>query len=250
MQATTVPPMLLDMLRLRCIAAAALVAASPLACRRASLPDETGEPTEPSAVASRETAPPARRHEVAAASIAPLPQASPSAAAPRIRDEAKAPAVAAASGAATANTAASANASAAAAVTSDAPEPPRPAAPFAPVVRGTVVSTDHYSAYLQTTGRYVTGSAGALLAVVVAKGEYECNEEYPTRFTAAHASGVGVGDKVVRGSLAGRRGALSIPIQIIRTGPASVGGELRFSVCSPERCLLEKQSLELSFDVE
>ena len=112
------------------------------------------------------------------------------------------------------------------------------------------MSTDQYSAYLETTGRYVTGTVGAVLAVVVAQGEYHCNEEYPAQFTPVRTSGVVVSDAAVRGTLAGKRGSLTVPLRVTSSKTASLGGELRFSVCSSERCLLEKQFLELSFEVK
>jgi hypothetical protein len=130
------------------------------------------------------------------------------------------------------------------------PHAAQPAAKPAPVVRGPAVTTSQYSTYLQTTGRYAAGEAGSIVAVVVAKGDYKCNDKYPTRFTAVRAEGVAVSPTVVKGSLTGKTGSLTIPVRVTKAGPASVRGELKFSVCSEERCLLEKQELALDFEVK
>jgi hypothetical protein len=221
------------------LAGLALLVALSTACRRSSEPRPSPVAPEPDRVASSS---PVALQQSAAPSPERAPVAAPSAAsAPRLerdgrpegtRDEAK-PSLQEVKG----------------------PTPARPeatpaAAPVAKIIRGPAVGGEQYSAYLQTTGRYVPGEMASLVAIVAAKGDYKCNDKYPTRFTVSAASGLTATEPVVTGSLAGKTGSIAIPVRITSRGSASLAGELRFSVCSAERCLLEKQDLRLDFEVD
>jgi hypothetical protein len=46
------------------------------------------------------------------------------------------------------------------------------------------------------------------------------------------------------------RSVLSIPVQAQAAGKATVSGTLSFSVCTDERCLVEKRELALNLEVK
>jgi hypothetical protein len=117
--------------------------------------------------------------------------------------------------------------------------------------QGAVVSEDAFSAWLQTASPAKAGGPVQLEAVLVAKPPYHCNPEYPHKFKLNPApAGLAYPEETVRGmKVTPERSVLAIPVNAQSAGKPTVSGTLSFSVCTEERCMVEKRDLSVALDV-
>lgn len=117
---------------------------------------------------------------------------------------------------------------------------------------GAVVNDDAFSTWLQAASPAPLGTPTHVEAVLVAKAPYHCNEEYPHKFKLnAPPPGVTYPEETVRGmQVTPERGVLRIPLQAATPGLVKISGTLSFSVCTDERCLVEKRDLTLDLQVK
>jgi hypothetical protein len=117
--------------------------------------------------------------------------------------------------------------------------------------QGAVVSEDAFSVWLQTASPAKAGAPVQLEAVLVAKPPYHCNPEYPHKFKLNPApAGLAYPEDTVRGmKVTPERSVLAIPVNAQSAGKPTVSGTLSFSVCTEERCMVEKRDLSVSLDV-
>jgi hypothetical protein len=120
------------------------------------------------------------------------------------------------------------------------------------VVKGAVVTEEPFSAWLQAVSPISAGAPATIEAVLVAKPPYHCNAEYPHKFKLGPApAGLRYPEATVKGmQVTAERSVLAIPVQAQSPGPTTVSGTLSFSVCTEERCLVEKRDLALNLDVK
>lgn len=125
------------------------------------------------------------------------------------------------------------------------------AAPAAGEKQGTVVSEEAFSAWLQTASPAKAGGPVQLEAVLVAKPPYHCNPEYPHKFKLNPApAGLAYPEETVRGmKVTPERSTLAIPVNAQSAGKPTISGTLSFSVCTEERCMVEKRDLSVALDV-
>jgi hypothetical protein len=135
------------------------------------------------------------------------------------------------------------------AATSAAPEAPPP-----PPVESPKQTAQFFSVWLQTSGRYTAGQQGQVEAVVVPKGEFHCNNDYPYKFvTSAGSSGVTYPKATVRSdglSVSPTRAVMRVPFVPANAGDAKVGGTFHFSVCSDSQCVVEKRDVFVTVKVQ
>jgi len=114
-----------------------------------------------------------------------------------------------------------------------------------------VVSEEAYSTWLQATSPVKAGAPVQLEAVLVAKPPYHCNPEYPHKLKLnAPPAGLAYPEETVRGmKVTPERSVLAFPVQAQSAGKPTVSGTLSFSVCTAERCMVEKRDLSLALDV-
>lgn len=124
-------------------------------------------------------------------------------------------------------------------------------APAGKTVQGAVVNEEPFSTWLQVTSPAKAGAPLQLEAVLVAKPPYHCNEEYPHKFKLnAAPAGLSYPEETVRGmKVTPERSVLTIPVNAQSAGKPTVAGTLSFSVCTEERCLVEKRELSVALDV-
>lgn len=82
-----------------------------------------------------------------------------------------------------------------------------------------------------------------------AKNGFKVNDEYPVKFQFAEASGVAPQKEVVRKDDAQvEKSKVVIPAHVVvsKSGKHLIQGKLSFSVCTDDRCLIEKRDLGLS----
>lgn len=126
------------------------------------------------------------------------------------------------------------------------------AAPAAGTTRGPAAGNDTYSTWLETVGSYTAGQPGQVRLVLEAKAPYHCNEEYPYKFTfGAPVGGVSYPTPVVKDTKVAEMSATTtLPIQAAAKGAATVQGTFNFSVCSKDKCLIEKANLSLPIEIK
>lgn len=128
----------------------------------------------------------------------------------------------------------------------DATEPTT--APPTRVVSGPTLSGEGYSVRLQTTSPVKVGEPSALTVVLNAEQPFKCNDKYPYKFTFDPIDGVAFENQVVRGmNVTDKRSTMVVPFSPKGAGEQSVSGTLSFSVCTDDKCLVEKQRLSVTF---
>lgn len=95
---------------------------------------------------------------------------------------------------------------------------------------------------------YQVGKEGQVAIELSAKSPYKVNAEYPFKFIAEPSPGIRfaqelVGKEAVQ--LSSERATMTVAFTPLRSGSTTVSGEFKFSVCTAERCLLEKRGLAL-----
>jgi hypothetical protein len=118
--------------------------------------------------------------------------------------------------------------------------------------KGAVVSEEPFSLWLEAASPVAAGSASSVDVVLVAKAPYHTNAEYPHKFKLGAApAGLTYPEAVVKGmDVKPDRSVLRVPVQAKQPGPATVSGTLSFSVCTEERCLVEKRDLSLALEIK
>lgn len=138
------------------------------------------------------------------------------------------------------------------AASTDKPSTDKPSPDKPEPALGGVVSEEAFSAWLQAPAPASASAPAHVEAILMAKAPYHCNEEYPHKFKLdAPPPGVSYPEETVRGmQVTPERGVLRIPLQASVAGPVKVSGTLSFSVCTEERCLVEKRPLALNLLVK
>lgn len=140
-----------------------------------------------------------------------------------------------------------------------APEPPPtlaaapPPAPE-PLVAPTKVDEQNYSLSMQSSGAYKAGEQGFVEVVLVPKGEFHCNQEYPYKMKlGAPPAGVTYPTPMVRTdgmSLSAERAVMRVPFVPQNAGDTRVEGKFYFSVCTSEQCVIDNRDLAMTVKVE
>lgn len=138
-------------------------------------------------------------------------------------------------------------ATAAAPVHADAePSEAQGAAPAAARATG-----EGFDVNLAPKGSYEVGKPGEAEIVLVAKDPFHVNEKYPYKFKLKESAGLKFPSAVVgkdQVKLEAKRATLVVPFTPEKAGKHTVAGTFLFSVCTDDKCLIERQ--ELSLDIE
>jgi hypothetical protein len=108
-----------------------------------------------------------------------------------------------------------------------------------------------FSLRIEPSGPYAVGKPCLASVHLAAKGAHHVNQEYPHKFKLRSEEGVRYPQPVVgRESMKieAKRADFTVPFTPSRTGKLTISGEFAFSLCTADRCLIEKRSLAL--DVE
>lgn len=120
----------------------------------------------------------------------------------------------------------------------------------AEVRRGPAVKGEGFQAHLQSSGSYQVGKPGVVRVVLNAAEPFHCNDKYPYRFTLEPTAGLEFPADVVRDMQIGtQQSTMDVALVPKTAGAHTVSGELSFSVCTDDKCLIEKQKLSVSIDV-
>ena len=128
-------------------------------------------------------------------------------------------------------------------------------APAAPAAAGPKVDTDTYTIEMKTSGKYKAGQEGLVEVTLVPKNPYHINDKYPIKFKVADpaAEGIKYPKAILKredGTVDLNKGLFKVPFIAAKAGKAKLSGMLYLSVCSDANCIMDKQELEASVDVE
>jgi pyruvate/2-oxoglutarate dehydrogenase complex dihydrolipoamide acyltransferase (E2) component len=106
---------------------------------------------------------------------------------------------------------------------------------------------------LQPKGSYTSGQAGEAEIVLNAKAPFHVNNQYPYKFKVKEAPGLKFANLVVAKDLVKIEPAkATVPVAFTpeSAGKHTVAGQLSFSVCTDDKCMIEKRELALEIDAK
>lgn len=109
-----------------------------------------------------------------------------------------------------------------------------------------------FSLKMEPSGSYAVGKPGLVSIQLIAKGPHHVNQEYPHKLKLRNADGVTFPQMIVSREsmkIAAMRADVSVPFTPNRSGKVTIGGDFAFSLCTADRCLIEKRSLALDVQV-
>lgn len=105
---------------------------------------------------------------------------------------------------------------------------------------------------VRPSGAYSAGTPGSVDIEVSAKGGYHCNDKYPYKFKPADSPGVQFTAPVFTKDalkLEQMRATMKVDFTPESKGKKTIAGTFSFSLCSDERCLVEKRDVSLEIAV-
>jgi invasion protein IalB len=127
---------------------------------------------------------------------------------------------------------------------------------------GSRAEGEAWTVALDASGECRAGRPCSARLRIAAKAGYHVNLDYPTLFRPAGSAGIDfAADRVPIGAALTRLPCadlleqaceVSAPVPFVAraNGPVRVAGTLAFSVCNPERCLIERVPLALALDAK
>lgn len=130
--------------------------------------------------------------------------------------------------------------------TTSAPPAPRPTT----VLVSGVVSGEGYRTSLQMPSPIVVGQSAEAVVNLTPQSPFKSNEKYPYRFSFGEVAGVTTPASAVTGAtVTPEKTTLRFAVTGKSVGRGSIAGTFSFSVCTAEKCLVERAPLVLSFEV-
>jgi hypothetical protein len=143
--------------------------------------------------------------------------------------------------------------------TADKPGPaPTPSAAQASAKRtvktvaGSGASGEGFSVSIQAPSPVRSGEMASAVVVLSAKDPYKCNEKYPYKLVLdAPSGGVSYPQQTVRGmSIGQKQSTMSVPFSPGQAGSVTVAGLFHFSICTADKCLIEKQRVSVTVQAD
>jgi hypothetical protein len=153
----------------------------------------------------------------------------------------------------------------AAEATAAEPVPAAPAAALAPVAADSAAAAEPaapaaskyseagFDLVLQPKGAYTSGQAAEAEIVLSAKAPFHVNDKYPYKFKIKEAPGLKFANLVVAKDLVKLEPArATVPVAFTpeSAGKHTLAGQLSFSVCTEDKCMIEKRELALDIDAK
>lgn len=110
-----------------------------------------------------------------------------------------------------------------------------------------------FSLSLAARGKLSKSQPGELAIVLLAKPPFHVNLEYPHRFKLISKRGLSTATDTIQrdpAKLSETKLEMSVPVTVVEAGPAGLEGEMSFSVCTSEKCLMEKRRLNFEMSGE
>lgn len=91
--------------------------------------------------------------------------------------------------------------------------------------------------------------AGQGELVLVAKAPFKCNQEYPYKFKLTPGSAIPTKTEIAKPDIVVAKDRVVVPVSFEVSGPEpSMVGVFAFSVCTDDKCLIERKTLKLTID--
>jgi pyruvate/2-oxoglutarate dehydrogenase complex dihydrolipoamide acyltransferase (E2) component len=106
---------------------------------------------------------------------------------------------------------------------------------------------------LQPKGTYTSGQAGEADIVLSAKAPFHVNQNYPYKFKLKEMPGLKFANLVVTKDavkLEPARATVPVAFTPETAGKHTLAGQLSFSVCTDDKCMIEKRQLALDIDAK
>ncbi|MEZ4226765.1 MAG: hypothetical protein R3B13_37830 [Polyangiaceae bacterium] len=110
-----------------------------------------------------------------------------------------------------------------------------------------------FSLELKAPGPYSAGSEGQATIALSAKAPFHCNDKYPYKFKLEPSDTLTVPAPVVgKDALALEKTSAELTVKFTPKAPGKhrLAGEFSFSVCSADKCLIEKRKLSAEVSVQ
>lgn len=113
-------------------------------------------------------------------------------------------------------------------------------------------SESNFDLTLSPKGSYESGKAATVEIVLDAKDPFHVNDKYPYKFKVKDTPGVKYASDVVKDGVKLEKKRVTLPVAFTpdASGKKHVEGQFAFSVCTEEKCLVEKRDLGLDIDVK
>jgi len=137
------------------------------------------------------------------------------------------------------------------AAAADSAAAPAEAAPAAPAA--SKYTEAGFDLVLQPKGAYASGQAGEAEIVLNAKAPFHVNDKYPYKFKLKEAPGLKFANLVVTKDsvkLEPTRATVPVAFTPESAGKHTVAGQLSFSVCTADKCMIEKRELALEIEAK
>jgi hypothetical protein len=133
-----------------------------------------------------------------------------------------------------------------------APAPSAAPARAVKTVAGTGAAGEGYALAISAQSPVRSGASSAAAVVLSAKDPYKCNDKYPYKLVLDPPSaGVSYPQQTVRGMAVGeKRSTMSVPFSVAQPGSATIAGTLHFSICTADKCLIEKQKVSVTVQAD
>ena len=114
-------------------------------------------------------------------------------------------------------------------------------------------SESNFELTIKSKGDYKAGQAGEAQIELNAKAPFHANDKYPYKFKLADSAGVEFPDKVVskdKAKLEHMKVVMPVSFTPKDAGKKKIDGVFHFSICTEDKCLIEKRGLTLAVDVK
>jgi len=114
-------------------------------------------------------------------------------------------------------------------------------------------SESNFDLSLSPKGAYSSGQAGEAEIVLNAKAPFHVNQNYPYKFKLKETPGLKFANLIVakdQVKLEPARATLPVAFTPESAGKHLVAGQLSFSVCTDDKCMIEKRELALEIDAK
>ena len=106
---------------------------------------------------------------------------------------------------------------------------------------------------MAASGGYKAGQEGKVEIVLEAKAPFHANDKYPYKFKTQESPGVTYPVAVVKKDQAkveNMKVTMPVAFTVADAGKQRVSGVFHFSVCTDDKCLIEKRALAVDVDVK
>jgi hypothetical protein len=115
------------------------------------------------------------------------------------------------------------------------------------------IDEENFKLTFKAKGGYGVGKPGEAVLELEPKNGYHTNDQYPYKLKLTACTGLKYPNLTIRDEaikLEKMKGSLAVPFVPESVGSKTLAGTFSFSVCSEERCLVEKRDLSLKIEVQ